>query len=300
VEQHRAVRSACPDAAFSIRAFRSAGELSDYLGAAGRAVVLRPEFSAGSGSAVIFRPGDPLTPAELGALWDGAGRVVAHDWVEGNPYFINGIVRSGRFMITDAWRCFSLAERHRVMLTSVLSTSARCATSGDASSMLSAVAATADLPDGPLHCELVQASAGGMKVVKLAPRTAGEPLPSLCRLLGLPGQAGAAAAGSVGELAALLAIEPTGFVADYSFLARSPGRLIRIRRLAELRTRPTYSGDLRMPRAGTYLSQSASGELPAATILLRGHSEAQMLADIDYYQARNAEGIFVVSREDQS
>jgi hypothetical protein len=288
VEQLRLVHSADPRAAFSAKVFGSPTALASHLREVDHTVVLRPEFSTDSGSALLHRPDVPMSAADLRGLWSGVERVVAHEWVPGEPYFVNGVVVNGGVLITDGWRCFELDEDSRSLLTSVLNVAPDAGVLAEAQPVLDAVVAAAELRHGPVHFELIRVTGGGMKVVKFAPRVAGEPLASLCRMLGIPGQVGTVAVPAPPPA-------PTGFVADYSFVARVAGRLACIDRLREIRSRPCYRRDLRMPSPGDWLARSESGERPAATILLQGPDEAAMLADISYYQARNADGIFVLA-----
>ena len=62
-----------------------------------------------------------------------------HEFVAGDPYFVNGVVAEGRLFALDCWRCFSIDAGIRDILTSVVNepatgrSSARCTRRSSAS-----------------------------------------------------------------------------------------------------------------------------------------------------------------------
>jgi hypothetical protein len=296
VVQQEVARTADPSLSFDSVALDTAEALHELLRVSTETMVLRPEFSPRQGSAFICRPEGGIPAEELAALWNG-GRVLAHRWVAGVPHFANGVVFDGALLLTDCWRCFVLDDDFRCLLTSVINVARDAPAWAAIAAGLSGVVAAAGLRDGPVHVELLLTGTpggeAGIKIVKIAPRLAGEPLRTLCHELGIVGQADAVSARRPADISQP-APASIGFIADYSFVTRRYGRLIAIDRLDEIRSRPSYRADLIMPKPGDMLQRPTSGEETAASVLLRGWDEAAMLADIAYYQRRNADDIFLL------
>ncbi|MYU15707.1 hypothetical protein GTZ78_34785 [Streptomyces sp. SID8361] len=294
IRQHEAVAAADPDLAFDLHVLTGPAELTAHLAARrDRTVVLRPEVSDDTGSAVLVRPGAAPPEPEIRRLWDRGGRIVAHDHVPGTPCFVNGVVLDGVLHLTDVWRCFSLEEGPRSLLTSVVNLAPGSPRERELAHRLSPVVKGVGLASGPVTFEAVTDAGGTVKVVKFAARAAGHPLPHLCSLLGLPDQAAALAGGS-----RALAGRPTepGFVADYAFVAREGGRLVRIEGLDEIRALRSYAGDIFLPTPGETITPT-TGEGGAGAILLRNQDEEILLADVEFCQQRNREGVFAVAAD---
>ena len=280
VAQREPVARAAPQLAFDLRIFDDAAALHAHLQASERTQVVRPEHSDERGSALLHRAALPLTHADTAELFARSERVVVHEFAAGQPYFVNGVVAGGRLFALDCWRCFSIGAGIRDILTSVVNEPANGPLVSELQPALERIALASGLGDGPVPFELVVTPDGGARVVKFAPRLASEPLPALCRLLGILGQSDAAMLGS----AAAIEEHPqygrseAGYVADYSFVVRERGTLIRIAALNELRALPSYAGDVDMPEPGDLVEQTRSGETYGATILLKNASEAALLA----------------------
>ncbi|MFB7505316.1 hypothetical protein [Streptomyces broussonetiae] len=292
IRQHEAIAAADPDLAFDLHVLSGPAELAAHLAARrDRTVVLRPEISDDTGSAVLVRPGAALPEPEIRRLWERGGRIVAHDHVPGTPCFVNGVVLDGTLRLTDVWRCFSLEEGPRSLLTSVVNLAPGSARERELARRLAPVINSAGLTEGPVTFEAVTDADGTVKVVKFAARAAGHPLPHLCSLLGLPDQAAALAGGPQ-----TLADRPQapGFVADYAFVARVGGRLVRFEGLDEIRALPSYAGDIFLPTPGETITVT-TGEGGAGAILLRHRDEEVLLADVEFCQRRNRAGVFSVT-----
>ncbi|MFZ3475028.1 hypothetical protein ACODT3_00850 [Streptomyces sp. 4.24] len=292
VAQNATVAAAGTGLALDLTVLDTPAALAAHLADATGTVVVRPEFSAEIGSALFHRPGAPLTESARAHLWQRAGdSVVAHALVPGTPYFANGVVHEGRLVLTDCWRCFTLDEGPRTLLTSVVNPSPDDPLLSRLTDGLAPVVKAAGITDGPVHFELVVGE-DTLKVVKWAARPAGSPLPELCALLGVPGQAGALA---TGRPVALADAGDIGCVADYSFIVRAHGTLAEVTGLDELLGRPSYAGPERIPEPGDPVTPSVN-ENPVLTLWLRHHDRATLLADIDHYQSRNREGVFLLAR----
>jgi hypothetical protein len=292
IRQHETVTAADPDLAFDLYVLTGPAELTAHLTARrDRTVVLRPEISDDTGSAVLVRPGAALPEPEIQGLWDRGGRIVAHDHVPGTPCFVNGVVLDGTLHLTDVWRCFSLEEGPRSLLTSVVNVAPGSPRERELAHRLAPVTKGAGLTEGPVTFEVVTGADGTVKVVKFAARAAGHPLPHLCSLLGLPDQAAVLAGG---PQALADRPEAPGFVADYAFVARESGRLVRIEGLDEIRALRSYAGDIFLPTPGETIT-STTGEGGAGAILLRHQDEQVLLADVEFCQRRNRAGVFSVT-----
>lgn len=295
IAQRDLVARAAPALAFDLRVFDDQSALHRYLDASDGKQVVRPELSDERGSALLHRAALPLTPADTAALFERSPRVVVHRFVDGDPYFVNGVVVEGRLFATDSWRCFSIEAGIRDILTSVINEPCGGPLVTSLHPQLEAIAISSGLGDGPVHFELVVTPDGGAKVVKFAPRLASEPLPTLCRLLGILGQTDAAALRSVAEIERAPGFHrEVGYVADYSFVVRSRGTLVRINALNELRSLASYAGDVDMPEPGDLVEATHSGETYGATVLLKNASEAALLADIERCQELNRADVFDV------
>ncbi|QHA08066.1 hypothetical protein GQF42_36650 [Streptomyces broussonetiae] len=281
VVQHETVRRIDTRLAFETAYFSDPGTLTRHLAEAANGLkVLRPEFSANTGSALFAGPDRPLRPADLDGLWRDGGRVVVHDFVPGTPYFANGVVVDGQLCLTDTWRCYSLDEGPRSLLTAVVNVLPDSVEVKLLRERLQPLAAATAVADGPVCFEVVL---GGeqVKVVKFAHRVAGAPLPGLCDLLGVAGQSGREAQA------------PDGFVADYAFTVRRSGTLTGFTGLDEVRSLPSYRNDLFMPALGEPVERTV-GEGGGAAVLLKHADEATLLADVTFLQEVNRSGVFVV------
>ena len=293
IAQRDLVARAAAALAFDLRVFDDPAALHAYLDAAHATQVVRPELSDERGSALLHRATLPLTIDDTAVLFERSPRVVVHEFVEGDPYFVNGVVVEGRLFATDCWRCFSIDAGIRDILTSVINEPCGGPLVTSLHPRLEAVALASGLGDGPVHFELVVAPDGGAKVVKFAPRLASEPLPTLCRLLGILGQSDAAPLRTVAEIERAPGFRrEVGYVADYSFVVRERGTLVRISALNELRALASYAGDVDMPEPGDLVEATRSGETYGATVMLKHASEAALLADIERCQELNRAGVF--------
>ncbi|MFD8550885.1 hypothetical protein ACFV08_04645 [Streptomyces fradiae] len=289
--QNAAVAAARPALALDLTVLEGPAELAAHLAAVRGTTVVRPDVSDDTGSALFHRPAAPLPAGATAHLWERPGaRVVAHPEAAGVPHFANGVVHEGRLVLTDCWRCFTLDEGPRRLITSVINLAPSAPLLPRLTGELQPVVTASGAADGPVHFELVVGE-DQTKVVKYARRQAGSPLPELCDLLGVPGQAGALA---TGRPVALADTGSPGFVADYSFLVRAHGRLEEITDLAGLVGRPSYAGTECAPRPGDLLSPSQD-ESAVLQLLLRHDEEATVLADIAHYQERNRAGVFVLA-----
>src|SRR5436190_9967984 len=298
IAQRDLVARSAPALAFDLRVFDDPATLHAYLDAARSTQVVRPELSDERGSALLHRPSLPLTAADTAVLFERSPRAVVHAFVEGDPYFVNGVVVEGRLFATDCWRVFSIDAGIRDILTSVINEPCGGPLVSSLHPQLEAVALASGLGDGPVHFELVVTPAGGAKVVKFAPRLASEPLPTLCRLLGILGQSDAAALRTVAEIERAPGFHrEVGYVADYSFVVRERGTLVRINALNELRSLASYAGDVDMPEPGDLVEATRSGETYGATVMLKHESEAALLADIERCQELNRADVFDVEPE---
>jgi biotin carboxylase len=295
IAQRNLVAGAAASLAFDLRVFEEQALLHAWLRASDGTQVVRPELSDERGSALLHRASLPLTVADTAVLFERSPRVVVHRFVEGDPYFVNGVVVEGRLFATDCWRCFSIDAGIRDILTSVVNEPCGGPLVSSLHPQLQAVALASGLGDGPVHFEIVVSPDGGAKVVKFAPRLASEPLPTLCRLLGILGQSDAISLRTVAEVQRAPGFHrEVGYVADYSFVVREPGTLVRINALNELRSLPSYAGDVDMPEPGDVVEATRSGETYGATVLLKHASEAALLADIERCQQLNRADVFDV------
>lgn len=269
VAQRDLVAAADPDLALDLTVLTAPEQLPGHLAARSGTVVLRPEFSDDLGSAVLCRAGAPLPERETADLWARGTRLVAHDHVAGVPHFAGGRVTGGRLELTDRWQCFCLDEGPFAYLTSVINVPPDAPTVRGLADRLQPVVEAAGLRAGPVTFELVL-SERTCKVVKFAPRAGGEPLPTLARELAGYG---------------------TGFLADYSFITRRPGRLVRIRHLDTIQALGSYAGVLEAPAPGDEVVQRSIEGGPL-TVLLRNRDEAALRADIARCQELNRAGVF--------
>ena len=293
IAQRDLVARAAPALAFDLRVFDDQAALHAYLAGAPDTQVVRPELSDERGSALLHRASLPLSVADTAVLFERSPRVVVHRFAEGDPYFVNGVVVEGRLFATDSWRCFSIEAGIRDILTSVINEPCGGPLVSSLHPQLEAVAVASGLGDGPVHFEIVVAPDGGAKVVKFAPRLASEPLPTLCRLLGILGQTDAAPLRTVAEIERAPGFQrEVGYVADYSFVVRERGTLVRIHALNELRALASYAGDVDMPAPGDLVEATRSGETYGATVMLKHESEAALLADIERCQVLNRADVF--------
>jgi hypothetical protein len=282
VEQHRLATAA---------GLGLAAEVHDDPGTVDLTVgrlVLLPEFGAGTGSAVLSTPGLP-PPADLLDGLRRGGRVLAHRWVDGVPHHANGVVVAGELLLTDCWEWSVLEDGNRVRLTSVVNLWPGSAAFRLLAERLQAFLTVAGIAWGPgapgggarrgrhRAAGLVRA-AGCRRATVYALRRAGHRRPGR-------GAAGRVAgrrrsdrpAPGPGLLLPRPPIRPAG---------RDPRRR-RAARPAQLRRNSGAAGVGRPRPPGR---RRAARRHPAAAQRRR----ADLRADIAYYQARNAEGIFLL------
>ncbi|NJQ04660.1 hypothetical protein [Streptomyces lonarensis] len=279
-EQAAAVAAADPSLALATSVHDDRDALDALLARSSVAMVLRPEFSGDMGSAVFHRPGGALNTAVADELW-ASGRVVSHPYRSGVPHFANGLVSDGKFVLTDCWRCFTLPERERWALTSVVNPAPDSPTARLLARRLRDLPGALGAGDGPFHVEVL-VDADAVAVVKFSTRRAAYPLPELCALLGVDGQRSDRPYDSYTDI---------GFAGDYSFRVPHPGVLVHVEDLSGLRARPSYAADELIPQPGDRLTPGAP-ECAQLTLLLRHHDEFTIYADIDHYQQRHRNGVF--------
>jgi hypothetical protein len=292
IEQHRAVSSAAVDLAFDAVVLSTPAELASHLEATSGCVVLRPEFSADRGSALFRWPETVVPQEDLDNLWQANGRVLAHAFMPGTSYFLNGVVVEGEFAPSDFWRCFTIDVGVRRLLAGVVN---QAYDSSPGKLLVDAVRqllAELGIDHGPVCFEFVL-SDQQVKVVKIACRIVGAPLPSLCGEVGWVNQQGLL---DLGREALAVPTDSHGYVADYALLAHHSGFLESIEGIDRIRAMPSYVKDLTMPRPGTWIAR-ATGEDEVAVVLLRHEVEQVLLTDVEHLQRLNQDCVFVLSGE---
>lgn len=254
-------------------------------------VVLRPEFSTDTGSALIRRSGHPLPAEEIAAL--GPGRVLAHRWVPGVAHFLNGVVVHGEFVPADLWRCLTIDLGPRDLLTSVINEDPTSMAGKRLIEAARHLTGRLSVPDGPICLELVLTD-DSVRVVKTALRVAGAPLPWLAEQVGGHTQHTLLALGA--RAPGTRPAETEGFIADYALAAHRSGTLVEIIGLDLIRGLPSYAGDLSLPVIGTRIERTV-GEGGAGAVLLRHHDADVLSEDVAELQRLNRAGVFRVSRD---
>lgn len=296
IEQHAHLAATCPELAFEAEAFAGPDDLLTFLAGQPGAVVVRPEISRRNGTALYHRPATPLTVRDVEPLFEDGARVLAHRFLDGDSYFVNGVVCADRLSLTDCWQCFTLDSGPRRLLTSVINLRDDDDVIARLRPSLDRLVSAFGLRRGPVHFELV-VHQRGVKVVKCVPRVASEPLPTLCRLLEHPGQASLALDLAQTDFAAKPDVVggADAFVADYSFIARRSGVLKAVRDWDRVRALGSYVADYDYPELDAPIERTVCGATYGATVLLKNHARDALIADIEFCQSMNEESIFEIA-----
>jgi hypothetical protein len=295
ISQARFLQSIAPQWALTgTQIFACKNELKDYLKNQDN-ICIRPEISYVNGSAILYQGPNPDFEKEIDHLFKTTSRVITHPWVDGDSYFINGVVIQGELYLTDQWRCFNLLENNRYILTSVVSLNHDDfiqAIKPD----LQLLCEQFGLEFSPIHFEIIKTQ-NTFKIVKLVPRLATEPLPTLCRLIDKSNQMDVFFQSLT---TSSLKIEETAhsFSADYSFVVKHDGHLIASQHHL-LQALPSYHNFYYLPAIGSYLSRTICGASYGMTVLLKNNTQQQILDDIAYCQQLNSTGEFLSIRQTQ-
>lgn len=259
-------------------------------------LVVRPDVSPGSrGSAVLIGLGEQENKAALSALGQYEGPFLVHHFEPGQPIFVNGVVQQGHLFISDAWECFLLRQGCRDILTSVISLPVE-RVSSQIARQLECAASALELSDGPVHFEVVLTSRG-LKIVKISPRLATEPLPDLCNLDQTPyGQVPMFKDFCRGaELG--MRLSPTGFVADYSLLVDGEGFFQALVQQNRVESLASFSHYHQYPKVGQWLSETTNGYSYGVTIFLKHPERDIILRDIRFLDELNQRGALLLGQQ---
>ncbi|MDP3704515.1 MAG: hypothetical protein Q8R24_01225 [Legionellaceae bacterium] len=289
VSQYHAIRAVEPSLAFEgVMIFKSQKELRSYLMTCDHKIVIRPDVSSINGSALVYDANYPSLEPEIERLFLSAKQVLTHPFIKGTSYFFNGILYHKKLYLTDTWQCFDLMANDRNILTSVISRSVDDPVIIKMKHTLQKLSQYFLLDFCPIHFEVVK-NDHALKIVKMVPRIATEPLPTLCGLAGIKNQ--------LESFDALLKNkfnEPpmsseklNQYVADYSFIVRNRGHLLSTNRLNHVMQLSSYHHIYSLPGIGSLLQKTTCGATYGATVLLRNSDKAALQKDIDICQALN-------------
>lgn len=289
------IREYFPDLALNSFIFHDILSLEKHIGTSDKKLVVRPDLSSTSGSAVFFEPEEKLDRVNFSNDYFVSDKYCVHEYEKGDSYFLNTIVSNGELIITDCWRCINLRVKHRNILTSVINVPLDSSLCDMFYEKLKDIAKVGMFKKGPLHFELVYRE-DTVKIIKFLPRLAREPLPTLCKMLGIDGQAVACEKSIVHDFNQTGAINFSnkyqGYVADYSFVAKGTGVLSKINHVHDFKSLESYVGDLDVPSVGELIHETVCGSTYGLTILLKNKSKEKLLEDIEFCQKLNATHIF--------
>jgi len=249
--------------------------------------LLRQRFSHGIGSA---RWSMPVAHADQVSC---AIEYCAHDYQPGQAFFCNGVCFQDGLTVTDAWWCYDRAFGERQLLCGVapfLSQDDRY------DAMLRAVECASDvleLPLGPFHVEGVLCNDGAVKLLKVAPRLAGFPLPALCEKMGCVSQTRLTAREWLSNFAHKVVLPmPTRYAADFSFPLACSGQLVALEGMEEIEQLPSFNTYVAKCSPGEFLVASQD-ELSYPIVVWLEHSDPQQLdADVSVCRRRLLQGVY--------
>lgn len=249
--------------------------------------LLRQRVSQGGGSA--------RWPVAGGEMESAAGNVeyCAHPYQEGQSFFCNGVRFQDGLAATDAWWCYDKSFGARHLLCGVmpfLPQDERYA------SMLSAVERAAQalsLPLGPFHVEGVCCDDGGVKLLKVLPKLAGFPLPTLCERMGGISQPALAAQAWPSNFAHKPELpQPTRYAADFSFPIARSGKIESFDGMEEIEQLASFDSCVVRCKPGEHVVASYDELSYPITILLEHAAPRQLEADVAVCMRRQEQGIY--------
>ncbi|CAM3504678.1 hypothetical protein XNC1_0244 [Xenorhabdus nematophila ATCC 19061] len=283
--QYTAIKTLAPELVFNGRSVNTLTELPRKVV---KPMVIRPAFSPQSkGSALIVGGNDrPSMDDVIQQLRHYSGPFQLHDYEEGQPLFINGILSIGTLIISDMWRCITLPIGYRDILTAVINLSEKALPEG-LPQQLAELAIGMGMLAGPLHIELVL-TADGPKIVKLTPRLASSPLPDLCHFGGWQSQQQLWQTKSCNIQHKSL----IGYVADYSFIFLQAGRVKQFFFEKEIKALSSFSYYFMSPKIGQDVQMTIDGDTYGCTLFLRNNSLEILESEIAYLTTLNLKGAF--------
>ena len=261
-------------------------------------LVIRPEESRSNGTALLYQPDDTQLPdEEIDRLFQYSSRLIIHKYHRGNSFFINGIVKDKKFFLTDAWQCFILRTALRLLLTSVINLDYFSGVVKKLLDDVSLICSRLGIVNSPLHIEFIETDNGELKIIKLIPRLATEPLPTLCRLLGIPGQLVTFKEFLKGDFMETESNKASHYVADYSFVVPKMSRLLKMPYWPDIESLPSFYRIYEKPQIGQLMQKTICGSTYGATVLLKNKDKKALLIDIEKCQQINAHGFFMLENE---
>jgi hypothetical protein len=295
--QYEAVRRLSPELSFEGWRVEHARDLPERPD---RTLVIRPFVSPNSeGSALITGPLRPLSHEELDWLSLLGGPYLVHVYEIGQPVFLNGVMQSGRLILTDVWNCKLLPMGCRDILVGVVSYPRKVIPSVLVQS-LESLASKLGIPCGPVHFELVMTKSGA-RVVKFAARSAGEPLLTLCHLGCWPSQV---EVWNYLQANAAATDHPTGgsdtndhvpYVGDFSFVLHQTGLVRDFVFHSECSGLDSFAGYYSQPLIGQNAQSTALSGRYGATVLLKNSQLQKLESDIEKLMIWNQLGAFTFS-----
>lgn len=294
IEQHHYLSNNFPQFAFKDSYyFASKDQLKSYLNNSNSMVLIRPEISYVNGSSILYNGNYSAIDNDINCLFQRAKRVITHPFIEGTSFFINGIIFDGQLFLTDAWQCFNKLANNRNILTSVISISVQEQVIQQIKYYLDEILPVFSIKFSPIHFELIFNN-NNIQIVKIVPRLASEPLPTLSHLSGVDGQTNVFHNLMLQphNSAPFANIQLTKFVGDYSFIVRKSNYLCKNNLLANVYQLPSYYQTYYLPSQGMLLDKTVCGATYGATVLLANTSREQLVNDIETCQKLNDDNFF--------
>lgn len=249
--------------------------------------LLRQRVSQGAGSA--------RWPGAGGEMAFAAGNIeyCAHLYQEGRSFFCNGVRFQDGLAATDAWWCYdkSFGSRHLLCgVTPFLPQDERYA------SMLSAVELAAhalSLPLGPFHVEGVLCSDGGVRLLKVLPKLAGFPLPTLCERMGCLSQLALTVQAWPSNFARKPDLpQPARYAADFSFPTACAGRIEALEGMEAIEQLASFDSYAVRCKPGEHVAASYDELSYPITIWLEHADPRQLEADVAVCMRRLEQGLY--------
>jgi hypothetical protein len=237
--------------------------------------LLRQRYSDGSGSARLAGAGAAHGEQSTGAQ-------CGHAWWPGRSFFCNGVRYADGFVVTDTWRCHDRRFGDRVLLCGVGAMSPHGVAHAAIVESVQSAAQALELPLGPFHVEGIVGDGGAVRLLKLLPRVAGAPLPTLCARMSATTQPALVAWSWPDSFQRAPVLEaPLRYAGDFSFPVQRSGRLVELVGIDRLEALPSFDRYLHRCQVGDDLAATDT-ELDRPVSVMLAHADpAQLERDLE-------------------
>lgn len=242
-----------------------------------KSYVVRPSFSEKSkGSAIIFGGHNRIDQYQVPFYLATSDRYIVHEYLKGNPIFINGVFKNNKLYLTDVWECTTREMEYKDVQVAVINSN-NCVDQLT-KNKLECICQEMGLINSPIHFEVIFTE-NEVKIVKFSPRLSTYPLPELCCLNGNDSQLD-----GWKKINTNFPVwnKNSTYVADFSFIFWKSGVLRNINIIEQIKKLKSYASIQHLAEIGLTVNQTQDGDNYACTVFLQNGDLSQIQSDLDY------------------